>query len=564
MADLQSGLKIPVEVLRPSTPYTMPGVLFEGDENANRITLVLMQNGEPADIGTVSVSGEVERADGNRVPCKGEQNGNELSIILNANCYNVPGACNIFVIAKSEGVERTLAEINAHVRGRSNGAIVEVENVIPSIADILQRIDELEAAGIANVEAIEAKGQEVLESLPDDYTALAGEVSQLSDEIADKADAIIVDVSGPIVTVSDAAAQTAVQLISHIEPVQEGEGDPSLDNVRTISGWDKAIAQGEGKNLMPNGATTLTTNGITYTVNDDLSVTVNGTATGNAYLPLKDTVYLSAGTEVVVDSGSDNADVGVQLYTVKDDGSFKVTVTSSGKPIGYTVQEMNKFMGYVVVHTGITVNNVTVYPMLRLKTEKSTEYEPCNNQTLTADLPETVYGGTRNWTTGVLTVDKAKFVADGVTNKAVSVSRHANGLYYAVLNLPKSSVRTLDNPNNPLSDKFIAKGGVAVGACYIAGSGYRSLVITPIDQTLTTAEAVNAWLADNPVTFIYDLAEPYTIQLTPQQLALLKGTNNVWSTTGDTNLTYIADTKLYIDGKFEELQNAILAQGASI
>jgi hypothetical protein len=60
------------------------------------------------------------------------------------------------------------------------------------------------------------------------------------------------------------------------------------------------------------------------------------------------------------------------------------------------------------------------------------------------------------------------------------------------------------------------------------------------------------------------LAQPYTIQLTPQQLDMFKGVNTIWSDTGNTDLVYVADLQSYIDKKFAELQNAILAQGVNI
>lgn len=258
---------------------------------------------------------------------------------------------------------------------------------------------------------------------------LNGNFEKLDDRLGGVSDSIIVDDLDPanVVHVTNAATRPAVELISHIEPVQAGSGDPSPNNFRQINGWDA------------------------------------------------------------------------------------VSVTNDS-----------------------------------------------SSQTLTADLPETVYGGTKNWTTGLLMVSKEKLIVDGVNKKVTSVTQHGSGRYYAVISLPHSSVRTLDRPDNPLSDRFIAKGSVTEGGCYVAGSGNKSLVFTPTDQTLTTVDAVNAWLADNPVTFIYDLAEPYTIQLAPQQLDVLKGTNNIWSNCGKTQLIYIADTKKYIDEKIAALAAAQL------
>ena len=51
-------------------------------------------------------------------------------------------------------------------------------------------------------------------------------------------------------------------------------------------------------------------------------------------------------------------------------------------------------------------------------------------------------------------------------------------------------------------------------------------------------------------------AEPITIQLAPQRLDVLKGNNNVWSDTGDTVLSYVADTKLYFDERIAAIAAA--------
>lgn len=235
-------------------------------------------------------------------------------------------------------------------------------------------------------------------------------------------------VSGSVAHTDIAAERPVVELISHIEPVQAGSGDPSLDNVRTIGGWD----------------------------------------------------------------------------------SVSVTNDTSG-------------------------------------------------QTLTADLPETVYGGNNNWTIGMVTVAKGKHILDGVNGIVSNMSVNSSGIYYASAGLPTPGVKTGSVLNSLLSDKLIAKSKAEPGCCYITGSSANVLVVTLHDQSLTTADAVNAWLTANPITFVYTLAEPYTIQLTPQQLLTLeKGVNNVWSTTGDTDLTYVADTKSYIDKQLAAIAAATL------
>lgn len=51
------------------------------------------------------------------------------------------------------------------------------------------------------------------------------------------------------------------------------------------------------------------------------------------------------------------------------------------------------------------------------------------------------------------------------------------------------------------------------------------------------------------VQLVYELNEPQTIQLTPQEVYALLGQNNVWADSGSVSVTYKADVGLYIDKK---------------
>ena len=82
------------------------------------------------------------------------------------------------------------------------------------------------------------------------------------------------------------------------------------------------------------------------------------------------------------------------------------------------------------------------------------------------------------------------------------------------------------------------------------------LAVYDPDLTLTT-EAMIAKFAEMQV--VYPLATPRTYHFDDiGQFHTFLGTNNIWSSTGDTTVEYRADTKLYIDGKLAELQATIL------
>ena len=105
---------------------------------------------------------------------------------------------------------------------------------------------------------------------------------------------------------------------------------------------------------------------------------------------------------------------------------------------------------------------------------------------------------------------------------------------YTELKCDRLMVDTAANVTQGKTDYTVSKGtGKAVLFVYVA--------------SCTTVDEYAAWLAENPITVLIPYASPYTLQLDAQGLDMLKGSNALWSDCGDTSVTYIADTKTYID-----------------
>ena len=60
----------------------------------------------------------------------------------------------------------------------------------------------------------------------------------------------------------------------------------------------------------------------------------------------------------------------------------------------------------------------------------------------------------------------------------------------------------------------------------------------------------------------YPLATPIEIQLTPQEVNSLLGANNIFADTGDTEVEYRADTKLYIEKLTQPEEDDMIADSA--
>ena len=143
----------------------------------------------------------------------------------------------------------------------------------------------------------------------------------------------------------------------------------------------------------------------------------------------------------------------------------------------------------------------------------------------------TVYGGTVDVVTGVLTV------THGIVDMgSLSWSRNAtyNVMYAYVAgkangrgNLICSNYKTVE-----LHYEYLSSGEIS--------GALNNNAINVKDDAYTSAADFKT--AMNGVQLVYELATPLTYQLTAQEVAALVGTNNVWSTGDSVSVTYTKDT----------------------
>ena len=144
----------------------------------------------------------------------------------------------------------------------------------------------------------------------------------------------------------------------------------------------KVMGKNGAKNLIPYpyGQTSRTDNGVTYTVNADGSVLVNGTATANSTLTLQyrqtpSKIDLKVGESYIV-TGGVSAQLSVGVSTERS-GSAYYYGYDKGSGLEFTPESGDeKFGALIQVTNGSTVNNVTVYPMIRPASDTDSTYRP--------------------------------------------------------------------------------------------------------------------------------------------------------------------------------------------
>lgn len=138
----------------------------------------------------------------------------------------------------------------------------------------------------------------------------------------------------------------------------EDSSDDPLVSIKVKGSTTQATRS--GKNLLNVTAKTTTTQGITFTVNEDKSITINGTNTGTKtyYFRIANNFALPAGDYTLSNKNpSVNNNSGFIFY---DDGNnFPRTNISNA-----TFTKDTTIKPYLKVNAGVTVNNQTVYPMI--------------------------------------------------------------------------------------------------------------------------------------------------------------------------------------------------------
>ena len=149
--------------------------------------------------------------------------------------------------------------------------------------------------------------------------------------------------------------------------------------------------------------------------------------------------------------------------------------------------------------------------------------------TITVTFPAsagTVYGGSLNLTTGVLTATYMGKVYNGSQSEEWAVTGSGN---FACKN---DDCKKDERNIIPLCDKFTMEQTYA--------SAYP---ICPVDSKDFASDVTEwkTWLATNPIQVVYILASPVVVAtLSPTQITAMLGDNTIWSDTNGTNsATYL-------------------------
>lgn len=507
--------------------------------------------------------------------------------LISQECTQLAGSLNFFIVFKctENGVTvyRWGTEIYKNLpisAGMDNG-----EAVLTEYPDILAQwkaqlfdasdtavlnVATAEANALAAIEtAGEAKKQSVLDSIPDEYEAL----SALADQNhRNKAGAIVLDVEGESIVVNDASEYPLQNLKVFGRSTQDGT--PTPDAPVDIVSVEAPVVTVNSKNLLRITAKTQTLNGVTFTVNEDGSFTAKGTSTGDTYFGVNYDVKNLIPGKIYYLNGCPNGGGAntYRLYAQTIDGATFAGDVGSGTR--FTAKD-GQWQVLFAVYRNVTVD-LTVYPMLRLASVEDATFEPYNSGSVAISTPTSLpgipvsSGGNYTDANGQKWICDEVDLARGVYVQRVAMTNYdgsdderwvksAESYFYLV----KTSMANPSKANgSALSTRFVFVAGSLTQSGYFKiGNAYGPMIRVPGD--VTDVDGLREWIAVNPFSVLYELENPIETPLSEAEISAFKALHSNRPNTTILNdagahmaVSYVADTKTYIDNAIAKITNA--------
>lgn len=337
------------------------------------------------------------------------------------------------------------------------------------------------------------------------------------------------------------------------EPVQEGSGTPSPENIRPIKGRDSVKVERCGENLFkfPYSTSTARRNGLVITSQQDGGITVNGTATADTWHAINQNIEkrLPMNTPMALSgcpAGGSTKTYYIGLYLggkwFSDSGNGNTDVKFTTREIASRVE--------VSIIKGTVCNNLTFFPKIEVGTT-ITPYSKYQGSTNTLTLPETVYGGEVDAVTGdgketwkTITLDGTEDWSFQTTN-----SPGKSGFVFQVPEIAtpenpgiKGDIVCSQYPTVTANDTYQCINGISVEA--------QEYHYFRIYNDTNAGGTINEWKhylaaqheAGTPVQVCYKLAEPVPFTATgAQALPALAGLNTVLTDADSATVTGRAD-----------------------
>jgi hypothetical protein len=335
-----------------------------GDKDAHIFELSFYRGAQEMDLSGASAQGYFIRADGYTVPIVGAISGNVVSLTLSEGCYYVVGNFNLIIKVSIGESRKSVFWGNGYVVRSMTDAIVDEENVIPSLDELLAQIAAAEsaakAASTAATDANNATKAAQTATTNANAATKAANTAATNANNATKAAQTATDNANAATKAANTAAGKIDNMTVQASGLEAGAA-PTAD-LSLVDGHYNlsfAIPKGDKGNTGATGATPkITAKVVTGEAGTQASVTQSGTAENPVI-----TLTIPRGDTGSIDNLAENVALEIakynfgQPYNLLDNSDFAHPIAQAG------VNGAHGATGYAVdrweVTTGATVSLVS-------------------------------------------------------------------------------------------------------------------------------------------------------------------------------------------------------------
>ena len=335
------------------------------------------------------------------------------------------------------------------------------------------------------------------------------------------------------------------------EPVQEGSGDPSPDNIRPIKGRDSVKVERCGGNVIEFLRTNDSHESVKIAVDAEKNITLNGALTRGANIIIgmcrlhwvagkTYTMYVKkVGGSASLGSG-DGITFAYSLFTQDYNRYFRGDTRSTNLNAyiasDAALAETELVFMLQCWRANTVFNNFKFQIEVVPGTTAPTTYAPYTGQTATLTLPRTIYGGTVDAVTG----EGQETWGTETISRIASIDELTSVVRCAATLLQKSVTAKSGSAISNWLGEYVSY--VEDKESFYTNQTQIYIKISKTRLSSFNVAGVNAYLSEHPLTVCYKLASPVPITATgAQPIPALPGVNTVLTDADSVMVTGRAD-----------------------
>ncbi|MBR5302820.1 MAG: hypothetical protein IKU38_08300 [Clostridia bacterium] len=473
-------------------------------------------------------------------------------------------------------------EALTQIKTAKDAAIGEIDGAFDS--EVAEGEAALEAAGAAQQAAIENKGKNTLNDIPEGWTQLDADVKSLKET---KADAIVCEKSGEIVSVDDASDKALRGLKIFGKTTQDGTPTPAAPvPLVSIGEGGSVTVYARGRNLFNISNLTSTSVGVTSSEFDgeklrvfsNSAATYSGVRVTNELHLLKGQKYTFSAHIESIASGTPG--LALRNTSTKRYSSRKETTTPGQMVLTYTPSNDEDVWLCVMCTAAVQQIGDAVFTDIQFEAGVQTSYEPYQEGgsavfSTPNGLPGIPVSSGGNytdasgqmWICDEIDCERGVYVkrintirSSAMVSFTKSTSVNSNGnLYIRSLSLAIPDIGMWSNRVRKSNHQQITPAEFAVKK-NVTGS----TIIYVCSQAEDVQSVIDEVTAEDS-TLMYALLNPIETPLTEDEIEAYRAMRTIRSDTTVYNdagagqiVHYAADTKIYIDKKFDALAAALI------